>query len=116
MRTVEWLRSQKHDAVHLRERNQQRFSDAAILNEALREKRVLLTMDLDFGYLLAASGMKMPSVVIFRLENETSMNVNARLKDVLDRSLSALEEGAVISVGENHHRVRYLPIQKQGRH
>ena len=31
--------------------------------------RVLLTHDLDFGELVAASGAKLPSIVVFRLAN-----------------------------------------------
>ncbi|HEY57982.1 MAG TPA: DUF5615 family PIN-like protein, partial [Anaerolineae bacterium] len=35
----------------------------------MREGFVLLTHDLDFGELVAASGARLPSVVVFRLRN-----------------------------------------------
>jgi len=82
-RTVEWLREQGHNAVHLREQDLQRAPDDEILAKARAEGRVLLTMDLDFGHLLAVSNEKLPSVVIFRLSDERSEIVNERLADVL---------------------------------
>lgn len=56
---VEWLRNMGHDAVHLRELGLQRMNDPDILAKARDERRVLLTMDLDFGYLLAVTGWMM---------------------------------------------------------
>lgn len=52
-RTVEWLRNQDYNIVHLREQNLQRLDDEAILIKAKNEGRVILTMDLDFTNLLA---------------------------------------------------------------
>ena len=109
-RTVAWLRQQGHDAVHLREEGLQRAADEDILKKARTEARVVLTMDLDFGYLLAISGEQLPSVVLFRLEDEGSEVVNKRFADVLAQCASDLQAGAVISVSEAAIRVRRLPI------
>jgi predicted nuclease of predicted toxin-antitoxin system len=54
-RTVTWLRKQGYDAVHLNEQGLERLSDEAILSKARKEERVVLTLDLDFSYLLAIS-------------------------------------------------------------
>lgn len=37
-------------------------------------------------------------------------DVNQKLEIILSESSYALQKGAVISVGERTHRVRYLPI------
>ena len=113
MRTIGWLREQKHDAVHLREEGLQRLSDEQILVKARAERRVLLTMDLDFGYLLAVSRAQLPSVILFRLSDERSEVVNRRLADVLTQRRSDIEAGAIISVSEVAIRIRRLPIQLQ---
>jgi predicted nuclease of predicted toxin-antitoxin system len=42
-----------------------RASDDEILDKALKEHRVILTHDLDFGKLIAFSGKTLPSVVTF---------------------------------------------------
>ncbi len=111
-RTVIWLRQQGHDAVHLREEGLQRAVDEDILKKARAEERIVLTMDLDFGYLLAISKEQLPSVVLFRLEDESSEMVNQRLANVIAQCASDLEAGAVISVSEAAIRVRLLPITR----
>lgn len=111
MRTVEWLRDQGHDAVHLSEEGLQRLPDEEILVKARVEGRILLTMDLDFGYLLAVSKAKLPSVILFRLSDERSEVVNGRLADVFAQPESGLEAGAIISVNERVFRIRRLPIR-----
>lgn len=108
--TVAWLRQQGHEAVHLREEGMQRLLDPDILAKARAEHRVLLTMDLGFGYLLAISGAQTPSVILLRLEDESSDMVNARLADVLTQRQRDLEEGAIVSFSEGALRVRRLPI------
>ena len=108
--TVSLLRAMGYDAIHLRDEGLQRALDREIVQKAKREKRIVLTCDLDFGDLMAASGDISPSVIIFRLDNETPKNMNKRLKQVIRESSDALTKGAIISVEEARHRVRHLPI------
>jgi len=108
--TVNWLKKQGYEAIHLREEGLERLPDINIIKKAIDEDSVLLTCDLDFGYLMAISSGLCPSIIIFRLEDESPVNVNKRLKQVLNESFDALEKGAVISVDEKRHRVRLLPI------
>lgn len=75
-RTVEWLRNQGHDIVHLREQGLQKLDDEDILIKAKTEERIILTMDLDFTNLLAWSKDTLPSVIIFRLGNENYDKIN----------------------------------------
>ncbi len=109
-RTVEFLRSSGHDAVHVRERGMQRSPDSEILALSRREERVLLTFDLDFGDLLALGALENPSVLIFRMANETASAVNARIETVLGERAAELESGTLILVEETRYRVRTLPI------
>lgn len=111
--TVAFLRISGHDAVHLREENLQKLPDEDIIKKALGEGRIVLTMDLDFGYLMAVSKAKLPTVIIFRLENESPKNVNKRLENVLAECEKAIEQGAIITILEHTHRVRFLPIEKR---
>lgn len=108
--TTSWLKQQAYDVIHLRDEKLERASDADIIEKAKKENRIILTCDLDFGDLMVASGGICPSVIIFRLEDETPINVNRRLSQVLMESSSALSKGAIISVEETRHRVRLLPI------
>ena len=64
LRTVEWLRELGHDVVHLRSRRLQKLPDNQILDLALVEQRIILTIDLDFAQLLAVSKQALPSVIL----------------------------------------------------
>lgn len=110
--TVLWLRSLGYDAVHLHEQGLDRLPDAEVLSRARDEQRVLLTHDLDFGYLLAISRAQLPSVVIFRLDDMRPRSVNHYLERVLHQHKDELNAGAVVIVTEGRTRVRMLPIQR----
>jgi predicted nuclease of predicted toxin-antitoxin system len=47
------LRRAGHDAVHVRDYQLQAADDSTILERAARERRVIVTADTDFGFLLA---------------------------------------------------------------
>ncbi|MEO1389992.1 MAG: DUF5615 family PIN-like protein [Cyanobacteria bacterium J06634_6] len=109
-RTVEWLNIQGHNAKRLNEEGLEKLPDSSVMAKALAENRILLTMDLGFGALLAMSQQQFPSVIIFRLSNETSKIVNDRLFQVLESFKDDLESGVIISVGDDTIRVRQLPL------
>jgi len=110
-RTVAFLRDMGHDAVHLYEQGLGRLGDQSILRKARDEGRVLLTHDLDFGELMAASGANLPSVVVFRLRDMRPEGVNAHLREVVTEYEEMLEKGAIVRVGERQIRLRSLPIE-----
>lgn len=89
------------------------MTDSAILAKGRAEGRVVLTHDLDFGELMAASGADLPSVVIFRLRDMRPERVNWRLEEIIRRYEELLERGAIMSVEEGSVRVRSLPIRRE---
>ena len=110
--TVKWLKEQGFNVIHIRDEGMFRASDTEIITKARKEERIVLTCDLDFGDIMAASEDICPSIIIFRLENETPINVISRLKQVLRESSEALMKGAIVSVEETRHRVRPLPLKE----
>lgn len=108
--TVKWLRLQGHEAAHVREQGLQRAADLYILDKARAEQRILLTMDLDFGYLMAVSHEQLPSVILFRLGNGSSERVNQRLASVLSLRDVDWSCGTFVTVTETTLRVRQLPL------
>lgn len=108
-RVVKWLRDKGHDALHLRDENLHRLPNGLIFEKAYKEKRILLTFDLDFGEIVALSGERQVSVILFRLRNTTTQHVIDRLKNVLIDAGHALEQGAIVVVEEARHRIRRLP-------
>jgi len=109
--TVEALRGEGHDAVHLREQLH-RLSDEKILQKAREERRVVLTCDLDFGDLLTAGLQQSPSVILFRLRDQRPAAVTPKLQEVVEQASRDLEAGAIVVVEDTRFRVRHLPIDK----
>ena len=72
----------------------------------------MFTFDLDFGDILAVARMEEPSVIIFRLRNQTPAAVNPRFFRVIGDCESELASGAIINVEDQGFRVRRLPIRR----
>ena len=111
--TVKVLREKGHDAVHLREQVPQRLPDEKILEKARQESRIILTFDLDFADLLALGMAQSPSVMIFRLNDETPASVIPRMLSVIQERRQELEEGAIIMVEDSRYRLRRLPVKEE---
>src|SRR3990172_8241371 len=111
---VQWLCSEGHDATHLRDERLHRLPNGAIFEKAATERRIILTFDLDFGEIVALSGGKPVSVILFRLHNTRTPHVIERLRKVLKDSACELEQGAIVVVEESRHRTRRLPIGTKG--
>ena len=109
-KTADFLRNLGYDAIHLHDLESDRSTDPAVLQMARNEGRILLTHDLDFGELIAASGANIPSVIIFRLRNMNPRNVNRFIKGIITEHREALEKGAIASVTEGQVRIRLLPL------
>ena len=109
--TITSLREAGHDSVHLRDEGLLKIEDANILDKARTETRIVLTFDLDFGDLLAASGQRLPSVIIFRLRNQTPSAIRPRLFKNSVRMRSGSRGGAIIVVEDARYRIRRLPVR-----
>jgi predicted nuclease of predicted toxin-antitoxin system len=114
-RIAAWLRTCGHDVAHLRDEQLHRMPDADIFAKAVAEGRAILTFDLDFGEIVAATGSLRTSVVVFRLHDTRTETVIERLRDVLDQSSDALIAGAIVVVEDAQHRVRRLPFELASR-
>lgn len=106
--TVAWLNQQGHDAKHLSEERLHKLSDRKIFDKADREKRIVLTTDLDFGEIAVSTPSTKISVIIFRQENRTPSSINQYLEKVIKSAKAELEKGAIITVQEGRIRIRHL--------
>jgi len=110
MTVVRELRQWEHDVIHVRECLPITSDDEVILDFALKEKRVILTMDHDFGDLFFRRGASSPSLIFFRVTDEKPQSILQKLRTVLDAAADALGEGAIITVEDTRFRIRPLPI------
>ncbi len=75
---------------------------------------VVLTHDLDFGAILAATHGEKPSVVQIRAEDASPDVIAKHVIAALRQMASELEEGALLTVDANRTRLRVLPFQSWG--
>jgi predicted nuclease of predicted toxin-antitoxin system len=59
------------------------LGDAAILEWAVKERRVVVTLDKDFGRLVFLQARRHVGVIFLRLQNESSHHITAVLLNVL---------------------------------
>ena len=109
-RVTESLRAEGHDVVDVSEEAGYGTPDLEILARAAREGRIVLTADLDFPRLLATHCVRLPSVIVFRLDDPSSAATLARLQPILKEQYIALAAGAVVTVEPRRVRVRLLPV------
>lgn len=110
-KTVEFLNNLGHEAVRLTDIDMMHAEDEDIIEYARTEKYVILTMDLDFGELLAIKRLSEPSVIIFRLENPTVVRINNILNDNLKQIEQDLMNGSIVIIEKSRLRIRELPIK-----
>jgi predicted nuclease of predicted toxin-antitoxin system len=85
--------------------------DAEIMSYALANDFIVLTHDLDFSAILAATQGEKPSVVQLRA-GDVSPDAIGRQVIVALRQLEAeLREGALVTIDPDRTRMRVLPLQ-----
>ncbi len=87
--------------------------DRTILAWAQVNEYCIVTHDLDFGAILAATGNQSPSVVQIRTQNVTPGHLGSLLIEVLRQHELAIDSGALVVVDESKSRVRVLPLRSQ---
>jgi predicted nuclease of predicted toxin-antitoxin system len=85
-------------------------TDAEVLTIAAEQHRLLVTLDTDFGGLLAGSAADAPSVLLLRRADHRPHAIAAVVDDVVASSSDALLAGALAVVGERTVRLRELPL------
>jgi predicted nuclease of predicted toxin-antitoxin system len=85
--------------------------DSEIMAYASTNDYVVLTHDLDFGAILAATHGEKPSVVQIRAEDVSPDIIGLQVIAALRQMAPELEEGALLTVDPNRTRLRVLPLQ-----
>ena len=72
---------------------------------------MVLTHDLDFSAILAATHGEKPSVVQIRAEDVSPETIAPQVTAALRQMAVELDEGALLTVDPNRTRLRVLPLQ-----
>lgn len=97
-------------AVHWSSVGASNAPDIEILAYARANDMIVLTHDLDFSAILAATQGGKPSVVQIRAEDINTEAIGQRIVGALRQMANELEEGALLTVDPNRTRLRVLPL------
>ncbi len=86
-------------------------SDTEIMAFAKAKGYVVLTHDLDFSAILAATQGDKPSVVQIRAENVSPDVIGKPVVDALRQMAAELTEGALLTIDPSRTRLLLLPLQ-----
>jgi len=105
------LERQGHAAVHWMDVGDPRAPDEELLAWAAANDRVVLTHDLDFGAILAATAASGPSVLQLRAQDVLPSAMERYVLEALRAHEHELEAGALLVVEPARRRVRVLPMR-----
>ena len=106
-RVAEVLVENGHDAIHVREIGLERADDPVVMDRAESEGRVVVSADTDFGVILARSGKRAPSVILFRIVGQRRAWSQAGLILAnLPQVAEDLEAGALVVIEDGRVRSR----------
>ena len=99
------------EAAHWSDLGASNAPDAEIMAFAKANGYVVLTHDLDFSAILAATHGEKPSVVQIRSDDVSPEAVGQAVVSAVRQMAEELDEGALLSVEPNRMRIRLLPLQ-----
>ena len=106
------LAQQGFEAVHWSTIGAPTAGDDEILTWARVNRFVLITHDLDFSAILAATSELAPSVVQLRMQDLLSERALEAMVTAINAHAKDIELGALISIDESSARVRILPFRQ----
>lgn len=109
-RWVGTLQAAGFDAVHWSTTGRAGAADTAIMAFALERGFVVLTHDLDFGAILAATQGAGPSVVQIRADDLDPIVLGPHLVAALRQMTAELEAGALLTIEAKRSRLSILPL------
>jgi predicted nuclease of predicted toxin-antitoxin system len=107
---VSILENEGWEALHWSSIGDPGATDSEIMRYAKKGGYVVLTHDLDFGAILAATGWKTPSVIQIRTQDVFPESIGNMIIATIHQFLDDIKKGALISVDESRSRARILPI------
>ncbi len=101
------------DAVHWSVVGKGNAADTEIMAYAMTNECIVLTHDLDFSAILAATQGKKPSVVQIRADDVSPSAIGVQVVAALRQMESELEAGALLTIDPGRTRLNLLPLQRK---
>lgn len=113
-RWIDWFADAGINAVHWSMVGAKDAPDAAIMAYACVNGYVVLTHDLDFSAILAATHGEKPSVVKIRAEDIHPDAIGRQILIALRQMAAELNAGALLTIDPSRTRLRVLPLLAKG--
>lgn len=113
-RWVDTLTKAGFEAAHWSMLGPSNASDVEIMGYARTLDYVVLTHDLDFGTILAATQGEKPSVVQIRADDVNPEAIGSHVVAAVRQVSAELESGALLTVDPDRARLRVLPLLRLG--
>ncbi len=107
------LQAEGWESVHWSQVGIPSAPDHEVMRWALGQQRIVLTHDLDYGAMLAATRASGPSVVQVRTQDVRPQTLAPLLIPILRQYENELIAGALLIADEVKSRVRLLPLSKK---
>lgn len=108
---VHLLNNAAIEAVHWSTLGAKNAPDSEIMNYAKIHGYVVLTHDLDFSAILAATHGEKPSVVQIRSDDVSPNIIGEQVVAALHQMAAQLNIGALLTIDTNRTRLRVLPLR-----
>ncbi len=105
-----WLKEQGHSAVHAIDVGLARVADIEIMACARKERRVVVTADLDYPRLLALAEEEGPGLILFRGGNYSERETVERLERALEVVPAEELWSSIVVIEKERIRRRRLPL------
>ncbi|MBL7129744.1 MAG: DUF5615 family PIN-like protein [Ignavibacteria bacterium] len=104
-----------YDSLHVREIGLQKAKDIEIFELAYKEKRIIISADTDFGFLLSQWNKNKPSAIIFRkgVERDPFKQIELLKLNLTGQVLESLDKGSIIIIETNRIRIKPLPFMQK---
>jgi len=107
---VDFLTGNGIEAVHWSLIGSSDASDSEIMTYAKAHDFTVLTNDLDFGYILAITHGKKPSVIQMRIGALGHDRIGIVVLNALKRLVADIDKGALVTIDPRKTRVTLLPL------
>ena len=105
------LMADGHSYRYLPDFYSNKSSDTEIIKIAIENEEVIITHDLDFGFLLAFLGQNRPSVILFRIHHIEPHLFHKLISDYWNTIEEPLLTGSLVIIEKNSIRIRRLPFK-----
>lgn len=110
---VDCLAEADIEAMHWSKIGPATAPDPEIMAYAKAHDFIVLTHDLDFSEILAATQRKKPSVIQIRGQQVHPKVIGQKVVDAIKQSKNDLEAGALLGIDPKRVRIRILPLSTE---